>query len=147
MRAAIGFGLAFAFVLPTTSVQAQGVSKLNGTYKLISGKRGDKAVPKDHLDGIVRIMADTMTIYDKDNQEVYVISYKIDREGDPHRLSMTVTRATRSEAVGSKARGLIKVDGDKAMIIYDYKGEDYPSDFEPKGDSQHLFVMERTTEK
>jgi hypothetical protein len=114
---------------------------------LVSGKRGDKDIAKDRLDGIVRIMKDTMTTYDKDNNEVYVIRYSIEGEEKPSRIAMTVTKSTRPESVGMKALGLIKVHGNKATIIYDYKGDEYPSDFEPKRDSQHRFVMERTDEK
>jgi len=32
-------------------------------------------------------------------------------------------------------------------MIYDYKGADYPRDFHPNGDTQHLFRMERSEEK
>jgi uncharacterized protein (TIGR03067 family) len=144
MRGAIGFGLALVLVLSATAAQAQ---QLAGTYKLVSGKRGDMEIPKDRLDGIVRIMPGTMTVYDKDNNEVYVIRYSLEQDDKPMRIAMTVTKSTRSESVGSKARGLIKVEGNRATMIYDYKGDDYPGDFEPKGDTQHLFIMERTDEK
>ena len=60
---------------------------------------------------------------------------------------MTVIKSTRSDTVGSRAYGLIKAQENRVTIIYDYKADDYPSHFDPKGDSQHLFVMERTSEK
>jgi uncharacterized protein (TIGR03067 family) len=152
MRAAFGIGLVLMLVLSTTPGRAQddrGDSarrSLVGTYKLVSGKKGDQEIPRDHLDGVVRIQPDTITTFDKDNKEVYVIRYRVESDGPPHRIAMTVTRATRPESVGSKAVGLIKVEGDRATIIYDYQGEAYPADFAPKGDTQHLFVMERTAE-
>jgi len=147
MRRATGFGLAFILVLSAATAQAEGEGKLSGTYKLVSGERGDKPVPDNRLDGIVRIVNDTMTLFDKDNNEVYVIRYSIEGEKEPSRIMMTVTKSTRPESVGSKARGLFKVSGKRLTVIYDYKGDDYPSDFDPKGPSQHLFVMERTDEK
>src|SRR4051794_5270954 len=108
MRRAIRFGLMIAMVLSVTSARAQELSKLQGTYKLVSGERGDMQVPKNHLDGIVRIMPDTMTLYDKDHNEVYVMRYSIEGEKMPYRITMTVTKSTRRESVGSKARGLIR---------------------------------------
>lgn len=147
MRKAIGFGLMFALVLAATSADAQDLSKLAGTYKLVSGEKGDGQIAKDRLDGIVRIMQDTMTLFDKDNNEVYVMRYSVDKAQEPARITMTVSKATRPDAVGSKAHGLIKAQGNLLTIIYDYKGGDYPSDFHPKGATQHLFVMERTSEK
>ena len=147
MRRAIGIGLVFALVLSAASARAQGLSNLAGTYKLVSGEKGDSEIPRNRLDGVVRITPDTMTLHDKDNNEVYVIQYSIDRAAEPARIMMTVTRSSRSESVGSRARGLIKAQGKQLTLIYDYKGSDYPSDFHPKGDTQHLFVMERTDEK
>jgi len=114
-----------------------------GTYRVVSGKRGDKDIPKDHLDGRVRIAKDVMTTYDADHKEVYVVRFNVDREGEPARIAMTVTSSSRPGSVGMKARGLVKVEGKKLTLIYDYKGEEFPSDFEPKGDTQNRLVMER----
>ena len=151
MRATIAFGLSLGMWLSSGLVQAQetgqtekGVaSKLIGTYKLVSGKNGSKDIPKEHLDGQVTIAKDVMTTYDADHKEVYVVRYKIDREGEPARIAMTVTDSSQPGSVGMKGRGLVKVEGKTLTLIYDYKGEEYPSDFEPKGDSQNRLVMER----
>ena len=114
-----------------------------GTYKLVSGNNGGKDIPKEHLNGQVRIAKDVMTTYDAENKEVYVVRYNIDREGEPARIAMTVTSSSRPDAVGTKGRGLVKVEGNRLTLIYDYKSEEFPSDFEPKGDTQNLLVMER----
>lgn len=92
-------------------------------------------------------VAETITTYDNDNKEVYSIKYKLDRDRTPNRISMTVTRSSRPEAVGMKALGLIKIQGDKLMMIYDFKGDEYPRDFDPKDNSQHYFEMKQTEEK
>ncbi len=154
MRASIAVGLGLGMCLSAGLAQAQetgqkgqGVAaKLIGTYKLVSGSNGGKDIPKDHLDGRVRIVKDVMTTYDADHKEVYVVRYNIDREGEPARIAMTVTSSSRPGAVAMKARGLVKVEGKKLTLIYDYKGEEFPSDFEPKSDSQNRFVMERIDE-
>jgi hypothetical protein len=59
---------------------------------------------------------------------------------------MTVTNSSRPDSVGMKARGLVKVEGKTLTLLYDYKGEEFPSDFEPKGDTQTRLVMERIAE-
>jgi len=152
MRTAFQLGLTLTLIVTAGSVPAQeekqaAIGKLVGTYKIVSGKKGDRAIPKDHLVGSVRIAQDTITLHDEDNKEVYVIRYSIDQLGEPYRVAMTVTRATRKEAQDSKARALIKTDGDRVTLIYDTKAQDYPNGFEPKGDSQHLFVLERMGKK
>ena len=73
MRATIVFGLGLAISLTAGTAQAQdagltgqGIAgKLVGTYKLVSGNNGGKDIPKDHLDGKVRIAKDVMTTYDE----------------------------------------------------------------------------------
>jgi len=155
MRTTIAFGLSLGIWLSTGLAQAQetgqtgqGVGpKLIGTYKLVSGNNGGKEIPKDHLNGQVSIAKDVMTTYDADHKEVYVVRYNIDREGEPARIAMTVTSSSRPGAVGTKGRGLVKVEGNRLTLIYDYKGEEFPSDFQPKGDTQNLLVMERINVK
>jgi hypothetical protein len=87
-----------------------------------------------------------MTLHDKDHNEIYVIHYETEPAKDATRVSMTVTRSSRPNVVGSKAHGLIKAQGGKVTLIYDLKSGDYPSDFDPRGEDQLLFVMERTSD-
>src|SRR4051794_11920993 len=116
MRRAIGYLLVSALALSSATVRAQGPDILAGTYKLVSGEKGDSEIPKNRLDGVVRITQDTMTLNDKDNNEVYVIRYSAEPGKESSRILMTVTRSSRSEAVGMKARGLFKVKGDRLTL-------------------------------
>lgn len=152
MRTSIGCGLTLtlALVLALTAVPSRGedvtgqAKEWAGTYKLVSGKAGDKDVSKERLNGMVTIKDDVMTTYDRENKEVYVVRYALEGKSDKAQtIMMTVIRATRPEAVGMKAKGLVKGDGKKLMLIYDFKGSDFPTDFEPKSDSQNMFVLER----
>jgi uncharacterized protein (TIGR03067 family) len=157
MRAAIVFGVSLGMWLSAGPAQAQaqetgqedqliGVQMI-GTYKLVSGSNGGKDIPKDQLaGGRVQIGRTVMTTFDAENKEVYVVRYKVERDEEPARIGMVVTSSSRPDSVGMKARGLVKVEGRKLTLIYDYKGEDFPSDFEPKGDTQNRFVMERIPE-
>jgi uncharacterized protein (TIGR03067 family) len=151
MRAAIIFGLSLGMCLAVNPAKAQeagqedqliGVQMI-GTYKLVSGSNGGKDIPKEHLNGRVQIGRSVMTTYDADNKEVYVVRFNVEREEEPARIGMVVTSSSRPDSVGMKARGLVKVEGKKLTLIYDYKGEEFPSDFKPNGDSQNLLVMER----
>jgi uncharacterized protein (TIGR03067 family) len=150
MRRMIWINLAVVLVLSTGEVRAQGTDALIGTYTLVSGKEGEKDVPKDHLNGAVRITSDTITMFDQKNRETYVIKYRAEGEGSarPLRVAMTITKSTQKDAVGSKARGLIKTAGNTLTLIYDFgKGGEYPKNFEPRGDTQHLFVLRHQVEK
>ncbi len=143
---------ALALVLNVAPSRAEDVTgqakKFNGTYTIVSGKSHGKDVSDEHLNGKVVIKDDTMTTYDKEHKEVYVIRYALDGKGDQaETLLMTVTKASRPEAVGMKAWGLIKADGKKLMLVYDYKGKTYPTDFSATGDGQNMFVLERVSEK
>ncbi len=151
MRAAIALGLALGIGLSASLAQAQetgqkdqGIAaKIIGTYKLVSGNNGGKEIPKEQLNGQVRIAKDVMTTYDAENKEVYVVRYNVEREAEPARIGMAVTSSSRPDAVGTKGRGLVKLEGNKLTLIYDYKSEEFPSDFEPKKDTENLLVMER----
>lgn len=156
MRPALGFGLALAFAFaltltaaPTRAEDVTGqAKKFNGTYTLVSGKSHGKDVSDEHLHGKVTISDDTMTTYDKEHKEVYVIRYALEGKSEQaETLHMTVTKSSRPDAVGMKAWGLIKADGKKLMIVYDYKGKTYPTDFSASSDGQNMFVLERVSEK
>ena len=145
MHGTISLTLASALVLATAAAVAQSPDDLQGTYRIISGERGDQPVPRDHLDGVVKITGETMTLHDKDHNEVYVIRYGILPAKEASRISMTVTKSSRPDAVNTKAHGLIKLQGQRITLIYDLKSADYPSDFDPRNNDQHRFVLERTS--
>jgi uncharacterized protein (TIGR03067 family) len=141
MRLAVASVLALA----TTAAVAQNADDLQGTYKIVSGQRGDQPVPADHLDGIVKITGETMTLHDKDHNEVYVIRYGLLPAKEASQISMTVTKSSRPDAVNTKAHGLIKLQGKRITLIYDLKSAEYPNDFDPRNNDQHRFVLERTS--
>lgn len=155
MRTAIGIGLALAFALTLTAVPARAEDvtgqgkKFVGTYKIVSGKAGHKDVSEEHLNGKVVVTEDTMTTYDREHKEVYVLKYALEGKSDlAQTIVMTVTKSSRPEAVGMKAWGLIKADGEnKLKLIYDFKGKSHPTDFTPKNDGQNMFVLERVSGK
>ncbi len=118
--------------------------KLGGTYTIESGKDGTLVIPKERLQGMVRIVGDKITLFDADNKELYVIEYETKGDSMPAKVDMEVVASTMEGAKGSKALGLLKLDGETLTIMYDF-GDDalYPEAFVPQTDKQHLFVMKR----
>ena len=121
-----------------------------GMYTYVKGMRGDTEIPKEHLEGSkVEIEEGELALLSPEGKEEFEITYTIDDDSDPQavKFSMEIVEAEMQEAVGSKAKGLAKMEGDTITLIYDYgDGADYPDDFEPDGDTQHLFVIKKTGE-
>ena len=120
-----------------------------GMYIYVKGMRGDMEIPKEHLEGSkVEIEEGELALLSPEGKEEFEITYTIDDDSDPQavKFSMEIVEAEMQEAVGSKAKGLAKMDGDTITLIYDHGGGDYPDDFEPDGDTQHLFVIKKTSD-
>ncbi len=151
MRVAIAIGVATlisAAAWAGTAAEDGLGEKLVGTYAYVSGKRGDADVEKAHLAGKVRITKDTIALVGEAGEEEFVIPYKLEPEKDGKaKLSLEITKAVLAEAVGSKAKGLVKLEGDTVTLIYDYEEGSEPDDFEPDGPMQHLFVLKRQGDK
>jgi hypothetical protein len=117
-----------------------------GTYSYVKGQKGSDVIPEEDLkDSTMKVEEGKITLLGPDGEVQYEIRYDVDEElgDDTYRASMEITKAEMQEAVGAKAKALAKADGSEITIIYDYEGLDYPEDFEPKGPSQHLFVLKR----
>jgi hypothetical protein len=146
MRTAITLCLGLALTCTAVARAADDpADKFVGTYLYESAREGDQQLPKDALDGrAVNVTGDTITLIDVDGKEAYVIKYKAEAGDDESRckLHMQIIKAAMPEAVGSKAGGLIKREGDKVTLIYNPMDESVPVDFEP-GDGRHLFVLKR----
>lgn len=150
MRAAIAIGV--AALVSTTALAGPAEDtlgeKLLGTYAYVSGKRGDEAVEKERLTGKVRITKEAIALVGEGDEEEFVIPYKLEPEKDGKaKLSLEITKAAIAEAVGSKAKGLVKLEGDTVSLIYDIEEGSEPDDFEPDGPMQHLFVLKRQGDK
>jgi hypothetical protein len=147
MRRTIGLGIGLALLLPPAALRADDDlgAKFAGTYLYQSGKNGTEDLPKDELEKqTVNITKDTITLIDLDGREAFVIKYAIRPGGTEGRceLDMEITESMLDQAVGSKAGGLMKKDGETVTIIYNAMSEDIPKDFEPE-EGQHLFVLNR----
>lgn len=117
-------------------------SKLVGDYQIIEGERGGEPLPENRVkDVLVRIAANAITTFDKDKKEVYAATYKINADKLPWRISMTATIAP-VEGKGTKADGLIAMDGDMIKLIYALPGGKTPTEFKTQ-ELQQMFVLKR----
>ena len=119
-----------------------GASELVGRYELVSGEKDGQAIPAARLKGsTLRIAANAMTTFDKDEKEVYVATYDVDTSSKPWRITMTA-KVTPDKSEGSQASGLIEKSGDTVQLVYALPGEKTPTEFKT-GEKQHLFVLKK----
>jgi uncharacterized protein (TIGR03067 family) len=70
--------------------------------------------------------------------------YKVDATKSPAAIDFTIDEAPVQEAVGSKAKGIVALDGDTLKLCYNPMGGDRPTKFESTADNKnHLIVLKR----
>lgn len=140
----LGLGLCLATPAPA-ALADDDPATLVGQYELVGGEEDGKALPKDRLNGVVRITADTITSYDRDNKELYVAKYQIRRDTNPWTITMAVAGGPDVGRGPSTAAGVIKLEGETLTLCYAPEGKDAPRDFKTRPDSgQNLFLMKKT---
>lgn len=112
---------------------------LVGTYMIVSGERDGKAIPDEEIkDSVVTFTRDRILGVDKDRNQFFSATYRVESAGDPIRISMTSVKPVE----GEKATGLIKASGDQLTICYNLPGGKPPTDFKA-GEKQQCFVLKR----
>lgn len=145
MRAAVGLGLILAVAVTATPAQDQGESHY-GTFEYVSGKNSSGDIPKERLTGTIKVTEGMVQLLDEEGKEAFAISYTVDSEDAPHKISMKIERSVFEDAVGATAKGLAKTENGQVTLIYDFsENPKYPDGFEPKG-QQHLFVLKKTAD-
>ena len=144
VRSTTLIGLAALLAAPAVAM-AQEEDSNYGTYTYVRGQRGDQPVPEENLAGqTVETTEDRIALIDPEGNESFVIFYTVDDSEETIKIAMEIIESTVMEdAIGSQAKGLVKLDGDEVTLIYDYESGDYPDDFEPDGPAQHLFVLKK----
>ena len=143
MRAALAIGLAAAMAWSAAG-SARADETIEGTYTLTGGENDGKKVPEERVKGgLVKITADTISVVDKDNNDIYVAKYKLDASKTPMVITMT-SEAGTGGTKGEKARGIVERDGDTLKLCYAPEGGTVPTSFATKaGTKQNCFVMKR----
>lgn len=129
--------------------------KLEGSYTIVSGERGGKALPKADFDGSTVTFTDKKVMgTDKSKSEFFSASYTVDKSKTPWVINMTDAKAMGHDGdkekykkdQGASATGLIKQDGDTVTLVYALPGGKAPTEFKA-GENQQLFVLKRTDRK
>lgn len=114
-------------------------AELVGKYRIVAGQVGAKKIPADQLkDNQVTITNKTISVFDKDQKELYVASYLLDATKKPWVLHMTSSVAPKQDV---KSEGLISREGQTLKLIYALPNGKAPDDFQPE-EHQQLFVLE-----
>lgn len=161
----LGCGLAVADDTKAKDTGKADKGKLVGTYTIVSGERGGKALPKDEFDGsVVKITDAAIVGTDKDKKEFYASTYTLDTSKTPWAITMTLSAVGDAKDKGEKkeaekgkegdkggkgaqtASGLIKMDGDTVTLIYALPGAKTPTDFKT-AENQQLFVLKKSDAK
>ena len=111
---------------------------LEGTWKIVEGKRGGEAVAAERMASDVIFSKEDITIPMGEDMK-FVMAYEL-VEGSEMGIDMEITEGPQ---VGAKALGIIKKDGDTVWFCYDAFTGERPENFESTSDNGFfLFKME-----
>lgn len=118
-------------------------AKLVGTWTYVSGEKDGTKLEKDHFAGQKVVFTDKEIKLNGPNGD-FVFNYKLDASKQPAAIAMEMTAGL---AVGSKADGIIALDGNTLKLCYPPMGGAAPTKFEaPSGSGLHSFVFERASD-
>lgn len=115
-------------------------AKMLGEWTYESGVKAGEKVPKDHLQGKVKITKDRLTI-PSGMEKPFVMAYKLDTKNNPVTIDMEIKEGPMPDG---KAKGIVAVDGDTLKICYHPTGGARPTKFEStKENDAFYFVLKR----
>ena len=124
--------------VPVTAAVDDESAALVGVYTITSGEKFGVVEPKDKIQGdVVRFSQDRVVVIDKNSNEIYGSTYKLDASTKPWKITMTSKLADKEDVVSN---GLIEKDGDTVKLIYALPGGETPTSFKT-GDKQLMFIM------
>jgi uncharacterized protein (TIGR03067 family) len=119
---------------------------LVGRYTISSGEKEGSKEPEERIKGTtVTFTKETVIVADKDKNEIYSASYKLDTKTTPCEITMT---SKVEGSAGEIARGLIQQDKDDenvVRLIYALPTGEIPKEFKTK-EKQLMFVMKKEKE-
>lgn len=115
-------------------------AKIIGDWTYESGVKAGEKVPKDRLEGKVKITKDRLTI-PSGTDKPFVMAYKLDTANNPVTIDMEIKSGPIDEG---KAKGIIAMDGNNLKICYHPTGGARPAKFEStKENDAFYFVLKR----
>lgn len=119
-------------------------AKLLGEWTYESGVRGGDMVDKARLVGKVEITKDTITL-GAGTEQKFVMPYKLDVKKSPVEVDLEIKEGPVGQ--GSKAAGILSLDGDELKICYTpliEEGAKRPAKLESTKDNKaFLFTLKR----
>lgn len=128
----------------TSPPSAAELPKLAGTWTITAAERNGQRLPDERVSGQrVTITADRITIFDRTNKPIYVVSYRLDTARTPNEINMEVVDGPNR---GQVARGIVTMDSAQMMrLIYSTGSQGRPREFRtlPGGTTATLFILKR----
>lgn len=117
-------------------------SQLVGSYTIVESEKSGEKTEKEKIDGVVvHFTEEKIVATDKDKNNVYACTYKLDTSKSPIEIHMTSIIPEHREA---KSKGLIKKEGDKLVLIYTLPDhEEMPKEFKTK-EGQVMVTLQKT---
>lgn len=114
--------------------------KMEGKWTITAGsKSGDKADTDKYKDA-VEITKDKITLKTPDG--TFAFKYTVDDKTSPATINLEIVEPEGFK--GTKAVGIVKMDGDSLVLCYPAMGGDKPKDFDAKKDSgNYSFTMKK----
>lgn len=112
--------------------------KLEGEYKLVSGKLNNMAVGEEAKKFEYTFTSEKMTL--KNPEYKFVMGYKLDLKTTPINIDMEILEGPEGTK-GSKAAGIIEVSGEVVKLAYSMEKDKRPKNFE--GKEGNLFELKK----
>ena len=144
MKIAIAMGLFVSLCGIVTAQDAEkkapalDVEKLYGDWEYVSGVRAGEDVMKERLAGTVTISKENFKLPGGPDVE-FVMSYTIDTTKSPAEIDLKIESGPEE----GKAKGLIKLEGNKLWLCYEPMGGDRPKKLEST-EENGAFLFELT---
>lgn len=118
--------------------------KLEGKWSITAGTKNGEKADTDKYKEAVEITKEKMTLKTPDG--TFVFKYTVDDKTSPATVNLEILEPEGFK--GTKAAGIIKMDGDKLMLCYPAMGGDKPKDFDAKKDSgNYSFTMTKAAKE
>jgi uncharacterized protein (TIGR03067 family) len=121
---------------------AASTKDLVGLYVMTAGEKGGEKLPAERIQGSkVRFTEDKIVATDKDNNQTFTCTYKLDSTQAPAVITMTSTVKGQE---GQVAKGLIQSEGDQLRLIYSLpENLEPPTKFKTEA-GQLMLVLKKT---
>ena len=120
-------------------------AKMVGTYSFVSGVKDGEKSPSDNVKALTMTFTkDTMSMKSPDGE--FKFKYTVDASKSPAAIDLEITDGPVGK--GSKAKGIVSMEGGTVKLAYHPMDGDRPKDFDAKkGTGQHSFTLKKMEPK